>query len=323
MKYLGIDVSKDKFDVALLEGKKAKYKVFKNNKDGFERLLEWLGKIQPIHACMESTGRYGDDLAIFLHEKGHKISMVNPACIKFFAQSQLRRNKNDKVDALLIAKFCQVSEPEAWIPPSKEVRELIELTRRITHLKGLQQSEINHKSSGICSKAAIKSAEKVIDLLGAEIEKLEKRISEIIDSDDDLKGKKELLKTIPGISDRTAEVILSETKGGIDNFENARQLAAYAGITPKTSQSGSSLNSKGSISRLGNTALRTALYFPAIVAKKYNPIIQSFCKKLSERGKTGKQVVCAAIRKLLHIIFGVLKSGKPFDPNYQNLSFSS
>ena len=326
MFYLGIDISKDKFDVALLDGKKGKHKVFKNNEDGFERLLEWLKQNSinsSLHACMESTGRYGEKLAKFLFKAGHKISIVNPACIKAYAQSQLKRVKTDKVDALLIANFCRINEPKAWIPPSEEIEELTELTRRISHLEKLKTSENNHLKSGISSQSAIKSAKTVIKTLEEEIKKLKKRISEIIDSDNDLKKKKELLKTIPGIADRTAEVILRETKGGIENFESARQLAAYAGITPQIKESGSSVRGKGIISRLGNERLRTALYLPAVVAKKYNSSVKVFCERLSEKGKKGKQVICAGIRKLLHIVFGVLKSGKPFDPNCQNLAFSS
>ena len=323
MKYLGIDVSKDKFDVALLEGKQTKHKTFSNNDAGFNRLLDWLGKINKIHACMEATGRYGDQLAKFLHIEGFKVSVVNAACVKFFAKSLLRRNKTDKADALVIAKFCQSHQPELWEPTPEAIQELIELTRRITHLQSLRQAEINHKESGICSKGALESAEKIIQVLDQELEELASKIRQIIDSDDDLKKQKELLKTIPGISDRTSEIILSEIKGEIAKFESAKSLAAYAGITPKTSQSGTSLNSRGRISKLGNKTLRTALYLPAIVAKKHNFFIKVFCQRLSDKGKRGKQIICAAIRKLLHIIYGVLKSGKPFDPNYQNSSFST
>jgi len=326
MFYLGIDISKDKFDVALLDGKKGKHKVFKNNEDGFERFLEWLkeNKVDSsLHSCMESTGRYGEKLAKFLFKAGHQVSIVNPACIKAYAQSQLKRVKTDKVDALLIANFCRINEPKAWIPPSEEIEELTELTRRISHLEKLKTSENNHLKSGISSQSAIKSAKTVIKTLEEEIKKLKKRISEIIDSDNDLKKKKELLKTIPGIGDRTAEVILSETKGGVESFESARQLAAYAGITPQIKESGSSVRGKGMITRMGNERLRTGLYMSAIVAKKCNSSVKVFCERLSEKGKKGKQVICAGIRKLLHIIYGVLKSGKPFQENYQNLAFCS
>jgi transposase len=325
MNSLRIDVSKGKFDVALLTEGKSKHKVFKNNKNGFERLDEWLNEnnAYSVHCCMESTGRYGEELAKYLVDKNYKVSIVNPACIKAFAQSQLKRVKTDKLDALLIAKFCEINNPPAWNPPSGEVEELIELTRRISHLEKLKTSENNHLKSGIRSNSAIESTKEIIKSLDQEIGKLRKRVSEIIDSDDELKRKKDLLKTIPGISDITAEVILSETKGGIEKFGSARQLAAYSGITPSIKQSGSSLNKKGSISRMGNSVLRTSLYFPAIVAKKFNPTIKAFCQKLADRGKSGKQIICASIRKLLHIVYGVLKSGKPFDPNYQNLAFAS
>lgn len=324
MNYLGIDISKDKFDVALLVDGKSKHKHFKNNFEGFERLSKWLleHNAHLVQACMESTGRYGEDLSKYLCKHNHKVSIVNPACIKAFAQRQLKRVKTDRVDALLIAKFCEMNKLEEWKPPSEDMEELIELTRRISHLEKLKTSENNHLKSGIRSKAAVESTKEVIKLLDEEIEKLKKRIKKLIDSDEDLNNKKKLLKSIPGIGDRTAEVILSETKG-MEMFESARQLAAYSGITPMRRQSGSSLDSRGSISRLGNDNLRTALFFPAIVAKQCNPIIRAFCERLAEKGKSGKQLVCAAIRKLLHIVFGVLKSGKPFDPNYQNLAFPS
>ena len=290
----------------------------------FNRLIEWLEShnAHSVHACMESTGRYGEYLTEYLQKHGHKVSIVNPACIKAFSQSLLKRVKNDKVDALLIAKFCKINQPEEWIPPSDTLEELTELTRRVAHLEKLKTAENNHLKSGIRSKAAIQSAEELIKSIDDEIEQLKNRISELIDSEEELKKKKELLKTIPGMGDRTSEILLSETKG-MNGFQNARQLAAYSGITPSKRQSGSSLNSNGRISRLGNESLRTGLYFLEIVAKNHNAVIREFCDRLIERGKSGKQVICGAIRKLLHVAYGVLKSGEPFDPNYHNFAFSS
>jgi transposase len=103
---LGIDIAKQKFDAALLVDGKTKHKACKNSAEGFETLMLWLEKqgIRKVHACLEATGNYGEDLAIYLHEAGHIVSVVNPARIKGFAQSELIRTKTDKLDAALIAR---------------------------------------------------------------------------------------------------------------------------------------------------------------------------------------------------------------------------
>ncbi|MDX1921410.1 MAG: transposase [Candidatus Caenarcaniphilales bacterium] len=202
MNSLGFDISKDKFDVALLVNKKGKHKVFKNNQNGFERFEKWLkeNSVESVHCCMESTGRYGEELAKYLIGGGHKVSIVNPACIKSFAHSQLKRVKTDKVDALLIAKYCEMNNLDRWEAPSDQIEELIELSRKISHLEKLKTSENNHLKSGIRSQSAIESTKKMICSLKEEIKSLKKQASKITDLDDELKKNKDLLKTIPGIS---------------------------------------------------------------------------------------------------------------------------
>jgi transposase len=131
---LGIDISKLKFNVCLInrEGK-LRHKLFSNTAAGFEQLKEWLSKqrVERVHACLEATGTYGDSLALFLHQAGHTVSVINPAAVKAFAQSRLSRTKTDRVDAELIARFCLAQEPVAWTPLPQEVRELQALVRRL------------------------------------------------------------------------------------------------------------------------------------------------------------------------------------------------
>ena len=154
-----------------------------------------------------------------------------------------------------------------------------------------------------------------------ELKELKKRLAKKFDKDQALKEKKELLETIDGIGEDTARLILLET-GDMENFESARDLAAYTGITPSIRQSGSSLKSNGSISRKGNKHLRSELYMPALSAIKHNPIIKKFAERLKAKGKAWKEIICAVIRKLLHIAFGVLKNRIPFNPNYVNMQFA-
>src|SRR5438045_654629 len=100
-------------------------------------------------------------------------------------------------------------------------------------------------------------------------------------------------------------------------FANARAVAAYAGLTPRQFSSGSSVRKRTRLSKLGNATIRKALFFPAIVAKQHNPIVHAFCARLLAAGKSPMAVVGAAMRKLIHLAYGVLKTGKPFDPNHQ------
>lgn len=116
-----------------------------------------------------------------------------------------------------------------------------------------------------------------------------------------LENQYKLLQTIPGISKTTALAILAELPP-IESFQNARQLAAYIGITPKHRQSGTPLKGRSRISKIESNKLRKALYFPAIVAKRHNPVIKIFCDNLKKKGEHTMAIICAAMRKLIHII---------------------
>ncbi|MDB5935745.1 MAG: transposase family protein [Massilia sp.] len=115
---VGIDVSKTKLDIALLFNEKVRSKVVENSPAGFKDLLEWIGKskasMAELHFCMEATGVYYEALAFAMHEAGHRVSVVNPACIKGFGHSENIRNKNDAIDAGLIARYCARMTPALW-----------------------------------------------------------------------------------------------------------------------------------------------------------------------------------------------------------------
>lgn len=144
---VGIDVSKKKLDVFVLSNGKGKAKVVDNTIAGFQELIEWLGKqkvsLETVHICMESTGVYSEPPALWLHDQGLKVSVVNPGSIKGFGQSENIRNKNDQIDAGLIARFCLAHRPPAWEPPSKEQRQLRGLSDRVLALKDMRHQESN------------------------------------------------------------------------------------------------------------------------------------------------------------------------------------
>ena len=313
---LGIDISKKKFNVALmLENGKTKPKVFSNDLQGFEELQTWLTrqKVSAVHACMEATSIYGDELAEFLFKAGHTVSIVNPARIKGFAKGELIRTKTDKVDAVLIARFCLAIRPVAWTPLPEELKQLQALLRRLESLMDMYQQEENRLETATDAIAA--SIKKHLEHLQQLIKETKTLISDHFDKHPDLKSQRDLLITIPGIGAQTAAILLAEM-GNFDAYDNARQVAAHAGLTPQERSSGSSVHGKSRLSRVGNARLRNALYMPAVVAMRYNPLLKTFSERLLARGKVKMQVVGAIMRKLLHLAFGILKSQKPFDPNY-------
>ncbi len=314
---LGIDVSKNTLDVALIFDNRTLSKQFKNSLEGFKLLAAWLASLQitRVHACLEATGTYSEAVALFLHEQGHLVSVVNPLRIKGYAQSNMQRNKTDRLDARLIATFCLTQEPDEWQPPSAEVKHLQSLVRRVEVLGEMLRAEENRLTN--VAPQIKSSIERVITLIKEEIGKLERQIKQHISQNSSLKEQSELLQTIPGIGARTANLLLSEIE--FERYSSARSIAAQAGVTPRKRQSGTSLKQTG-LSKLGNARLRKALYFPAIVARQHNEVIKEFAERLKKNGKTPMQIVCAAMRKLLHIAYGVLKHKRAFDAS---LAFSA
>jgi len=315
---LGIDISKAIFHVELLVNEKLRQRRFNNRPEGFKELCAWLAKhkAERVHVCLEATGRYGDDLALYLYQQGHTVSIVNPARIKAFGESELLRNKDDRPDAGLIRRFCEKQQPPAWQPPAPQLRELQALTRHLDNLLETRQQQLN-RLDGVSTKTVAKSLRKLVAHLGTEIQRTEKQIQDHIDDHPDLHQSQQLLASIKGIGKLTAAKLLAELED-ISHYQTARQVAAYAGLTPRNRRSGT-LRGKTRLSKTGNSRVRKALFFPAIVAKRHNPIVRSFCQRLADRGKNKMQIIGAAMRKLVHIAFGVLKSGKPFDPNHELL----
>lgn len=316
--YLGIDVSKDSLDVCLLSGPSVQMGQFDNTASGFQRLARWLRKqaaAEELHACLEATGQYGDGVAEYLYQQGWRVSVVNPARIKAYGASRLVRNKTDQLDARLIAEYCARENPPAWTPPSPEFKQLREMTRHLAALKDMRTQESNRLGSGGSHPLVQQAISEHLTFLQQQIKALESQIKAHINRYPELKRRKQLLMSIPGIGEITAIKILAEIRS-LEEFDNARQVAAYAGLSPRQHRSGSSVRGQTRLSKAGNIHLRTALYFPAIVACRHNPLLRVFAERLRARSKGKMVVVGAVMRKLLCLAYGVLKSGIPFDPHY-------
>ena len=314
---LGIDISKAKFDAALYQAEQYHQATFSNKKDGYRRLAKWLKKRggKDAHVCLEATSRYGEEVALYLHERGFPVSIVNPARIKAYAGSQLKRNKTDQEDAKVIAHFCATQKPRLWEPLSLEVRELQALTRHLDSLKSDRAREMNRKQSNVPSDRVLQSIDEHIGFLDDQITALEEQVRGLIDRHPPLRQQRDLLISIPGIGDIAAAKFIAEVPD-VSRFDSAAQLAAYAGLTPRIQHSGSSVHRRGKLVKTGNVRFRTAFYMPALAAMRYNPIIQAMVRRLDARGKSRMTIVGAVMRKLVHLAYGVLKHGRPFDPDY-------
>ncbi len=261
MFYLGIDIAKDKFDVALYKDEQLiSTGQFANTPAGFKKLSKWLRNkgIGQMWACLEATGRYGDALALYLHQAVHQVSMVNPARIKKYAESKLQRNKTDKMDAKTIADFCRTQQPRLWTPPAPQKRELQEMVRRLSALIKERTRESNRLKSGIESAVVKASIETNLEFLAAQVAQFEEQIQSHIDQHPDLKRNRELLSSIKGIGDKTAAIILGELPD-VDNFDHSGQAVAYAGLSPQQHTSGSSVHKRTKLTKTGNKNIKPVL----------------------------------------------------------------
>jgi transposase len=311
--HVGIDVSKKKLDCALLrEAKKYRTKSVDNTPAGFAAFIQWLRKegIERAHICMEATGVYWEEAAQALSDAGHLVSVINPALAKAHAQSCGIRTKTDAVDARVLASFCREKAPVAWQPPPLSLRTLRALVQRHQALVAMQTQEKNRLESA--REDVRDSIHTHLEWLAKELVRVEEAIKKTIDDDPDLRGKRELLDSIPGLGERSISTWLAFYDPA--RFDNARQLAAFAGLNPQLHESGSSVRGKPRLSKIGHAFLRRALYMPAMVTLYKTEWGTRFRERLAAAGKPPKLIIGAMMRKLVHVAFGVLKSGKPFDP---------
>lgn len=311
---LGIDIAKAKFQVALLlaDGK-VRHKTFANGAAGFQQLAEWLQRysLTGVHACLEATGAYGDALATWLHDAGHRVSVINPTIIHAYARTQLARSKSDRHDAALIARFTATQQPPAWTPPALEIRQLQALVRRLDALHGMRTQEVNRLAAGVPVDAVRTSIEAVLASLEAQIAHVQHLIRDHLDRHPGLRAQRDLLLTIPGIGEATAAVLIAELFD--KSYTSARQAAAFAGLVPRLVESGT-LRGRSRLSKVGPSRLRKALYFPAVAALRWNPTIRAVRVRLAAAGKPTMVIIGAAMRKLIHLAYGVLKTGRGYEP---------
>ena len=272
---------------------------------------------QEVKVCLEATGNYSKAISRYLYSAGYKISIVNPLQIKAYKRSKLLRDKTDILDAISICEYLKMYNPEEWKPVGGKKDELRVLSRCLKQYMEDKTRLVNRLEcvgKNCIAKNVIMSSKKYLE---EQISYLEKLIEEHIASDIQLKQEVSLIESIPGFGRKSSILLVSELPN-LSYYNSARALASYSGICPRRIESGSSIRKRTRMSKVGSREIRKILYFPALVAKRYNPILSPFYDRLLARKKTKMSAIGAVMRKLLHIVFGVLKSGKSFDKDILN-----
>jgi transposase len=327
MHYLGIDVAKAKLDCALLDpaSQKRKSKTVANSSEGVAALLKviqgWGIELTEVHVVMEPTASYHELAALALCDAGCTVSLINPVHLRRYAQAVGARSKTDAADSALLARYGAAEQPDAWVPPPASARALRALLARRDAVAEDLQRERNRAEKIAATEvpeSVHQSLRDGIAFLDKQLDALQHEITQHIDNDPDLHGKRNLLLSIPGVGERVAQHMTALLAA--HNFDTAEQLAAYLGLVPVEWQSGSSIKGRPRMSKAGPAHLRKLLYMPAIVATQCNPHIRALYLRLLERGKPKMAAIGAAMRKLAHLCFGVVHSGKPYSSSFMTKS---
>jgi transposase len=328
MFYLGMDVAKAKLDCRLLLDEasgKQKSKVVNNAKSGIVDLLAWAAKhnISPeeLHVVMEATGVYHEQAAMALADAGVRVSIINPAQVKDFGRGLGVHTKTDGVDSFVLARYGALLKPAAWIPPSPEARVLQALLARREAIAQDLQRERNRQEKADATDTPVLIQESLEDSIGflvKQLTKLQRDIDDHINRHPNLEKDMNLLQSIPGVGPRVGGNMLSVLSS--HHFESAEQLAAYLGLAPVERQSGSSVLGRARLSKAGPARIRAALFMAAVVAKRCNPHVKAVYDRLLARGKSKMSAIGAAMRKLAHLCFGVIKTQRPYQRDYAKIA---
>jgi len=315
----GIDVSSEKLDLVIRKkGKNYKAKQFANTPDGHLSLISWMMRQRVSHVCLEATGIYHLDLAVTLDQAPNlDVMVLNPKIARKFAEATMVRGKTDAIDAGILAQYADTMTFVVWKAPKPKVLQIRCFSRRLealTKMKVQAKNQLHALQATIHTPSlVIEDAKLMIAHIEKQIEALEGCALKIIRSDEEIKNILELLTSIKGIAEKTAIQLIGELLVLPDDMA-PKQWAAYAGLDPRVVESGKSISKKRRISKAGNRHLRRALYMPALSASQHDLQVSAYYQHLiNDNGLTKLQALCAVMRKLLHAIHGMLKSGKPFD----------
>lgn len=299
-------------------------KDFNNSIKGFKKLLRWTQKVSmdkalPLNFVMEATGVYYENLAFFLDEQKQNVVVLLPNKAKHFIQSYNKKTKTDAIDAKMLTQMGLERSLQQWKAPGKTLREVKHLVREYNTVKELltkAQNQLHAKQrSHDYTKSSLKRTNQQIDFYTEQLKAIEKDIKKLINDDPDIKERIDKVETIQGIGFMTAITVIAETDG-FENITNNKQLLSYAGLDITHNESGKH-KGRTTISKRGNTIIRTAMYMPALSASRCNKTLKEFYQRMCETLPAKKMAIIAVARKLLIYIYSIYKNNVPFDPDYR------
>lgn len=336
----GIDVSKRHLDACRQTVTGSSSRRFANTPAGHRSLVAWLtpalrgaeaparpparppaeaspAEASSVRVVIEATGRYGLDLALALHQADRvQVMVANPKAVRHHAKAQLRRTKTDGMDAAILADYAGRMSFTPWTPPSREVRQLRAIARRIQALTRDRAREKNrleaHTAYADACGVVTNDIEVTLRHLARRIDELVRQALKVISGCPDLTARAGHLMSVRGIAEKSAILLLGEL-AVLPPGMSVREWVAHAGLDPSAHESGTSVRAPERISKIGNARIRGALYMPAHVAVRHEPHVRAFYEKLLARGKPKMVAIVAVMRKLLHAIYGMLKHGQDFD----------
>lgn len=316
---VGIDVSAKTLDVAYRDVKRRiGRQTFENETAAHAALVRHLSKRaggEKVRVVLESTGVYGLDLALALDRAGFEVMVANPRATANFAKATMQRSKTDRLDCAMLLEFAEQMTFKQWQAPSTAQLQVRGISRRVYALMATIRDEKNrmHAANQVDGTTIVKrSIRDTIKQLETQVRKLRAVALELIMSEPELARCYERLLTVKGIGTISAIAILAELAVLPSDMSN-RQWVAHAGLDPRQFESGTSIKMPPRISKRGNKYLRSALYLPARVACRFEPGVASFAARLRGSGKKPLQIHVAVMRKLLHAIHAMFRSGQDFD----------
>jgi|SRR5579872_507697 len=323
---LGIDVSKKKLDLCLIPDEsmvshkhgqrsmsqpKSYRRTVANTMKGVTMIAKWLVSkgVVTAHVTIEPTSVYHELAVETLLSCGHWVSVVNARQVRQYAAAMGIDTKTDTIDALVLAEFCRARRPAASKPLSEAERQLRDLTRRRTVLVREEQKELLRLQT-TRSKSCIASIKRVVKTISKERGKIEAEIEQIIEEHEELRTVGKNYRSIKGVGAVTSATVMAELPD-LASFASVQQAVSFVGLAPRRKQSGSSINRYGGITKRGNSRVREALFMSAIVGMKYDPVLHAFAQRLRLANKKKKVVIVAVMRKMMHLLYGIAKSGQP------------
>jgi transposase len=315
VKKVGIDISKENFDVAYIESGKMKTRKYAYTASDIKKFISFMDTSS--HCVMESTGVYHLRLSHALYEAGIPVSVVNPLSVKRFIQSKMQRTKTDKSDAVMLVEYGSIMEPEQWQPDEAHYTQAQQLLNIQSQLIKNRTSVTNQMEAILLSvnksKTALGLLKKQLQFIESQLKQIDGELDDLVDkfAEEDVDN----LQSIPGVGRKTAIALTVYTKG-MTGFDNYRKVASYFGLSPCVLQSGSSVKGRGKICKMGMGHIRMLLYMCACSAKKYNRACRELYERLIASGKAKKLALIAVANKLLKQAFAIVKNKSTYIENY-------